>query len=163
MPVHHFYAGEATHTVKHRRRRFRPHGAMIVRQDGASRAAEDVERLSSGGYSARLFVGLNIGDNPRWSVDDVADRVFEIRKAQNRSGDSSILLQRGTYENFAGKRVTEESVQVIIIDLAGQTKPAFVADMKDLAEKLRAALEQEVVILEIQKKGVVQDVYSATA
>jgi len=163
MTVYNFYAGEATHTVGKRKRRFKPNGKMIVAGEASSTAGEDVSRLSGGGYSARLFVGLNVGQTQKWSVEDVTRIVYETRKAQGRSADASILLQQGIYEDFSGKRVVEPSVQVIIIDLAGATKQTFVADMKDLAERLRVALEQEVIILEIQKKGVVSDVFSATA
>jgi len=164
MPIHHFNAGEATHTIKHKRRRFKPYGGVMVIHDAFDgKTAEEVTRLGSGTYSARLFVGLSVGQTPKWIVDDVTAKVYDIRKEQGKSPDASILVQRGLYEDFSGKRVTEESVQVIIIDLSGAEKKAFVEDMKELAEKLRVSLEQEVVILEIQKKGLVTDVFSASA
>lgn len=164
MPIYNFFAGESTHAYKSRKRRFKPHGAISVVHDATSTIAkEDVSRLSSGGLSARLFVGLNVGQSQKWSVDDVTERVFAIRKSQGRVADASILLQQGIYEDFSGKRVVEPSVQIIIIDLMGVSKSDFVADMKSLAEQLRVSLEQEVVILEIQKRGVVVDVFSASA
>jgi hypothetical protein len=162
--IHNFYAGEATHTIGKRKRRFRPQGGIrVVHSDTDGAAEEDVSRLSSGGLSARLFVGLNVGQTQRWSVDDVTRIVFETRKAQGETADASILLQQGIYEDRSGAKVVEPSVQVIIIDLSSATKQKFVAEMKALADGLRLALEQEVVILEIQKRGIVTDVFSAAA
>jgi hypothetical protein len=129
--------------------------------------ANPIERLGSGGYAARIFVGLMVGQENRWTVDDVIRITYEVRKRQAKGGPvegASILAQHGIYEDVATReRVIEPSAQVVIIDLSGREKEAFVAEMQELAEALRAELEQQTVILEIQKKGVLEDVYSVTA
>ena len=150
------YAGE----VVHGDRRFRPKGKLIVVEEGAM--PNPAKRLGGGGFSARIFVGLNVGTRKGYSVDDVVDLVWKVRKRQKRTADASILAQKGIYEDFKGRRIVEPSVQIIIIDLSGEKKRAFVDEMEELAEELCTKLKQETVILEIQKKGIVTDVYSVT-
>lgn len=167
----HAYPGESTHHLKDGRiRRFRPKGEMFVcLPDGRTlgnkeRKENPIDRISGGGYSARIFIGLNVGDKATHTIDDVVKATIAIRQSQKALPDASFLAQRGVYtEDRSGQIVVEESVQVIIIDMAGLDKEAFTKQMETLAEKLRAKFEQESVILEIQHRGVAQDVYSVRA
>ena len=162
MTAHQAYCGEATYVLASgSRKTFRPKGRLRTYEKGAR--TNPVTRLSSGGLSARLFVGLKVGQRTAYKVDDVIAVVRRVRKRQGKSADASILAQKGIYEDRSGDLIVEPSVQIVIIDLAGEKKPAFVSDMKKLAEELRRKLKQETVILEIQKSGVVKDVYSVTA
>jgi hypothetical protein len=154
MSAYNVYAGEAQHGP----RRFRPRGSLKCYHEGAQE--NPTTRLGGGGYSARIFVGLNVGQRKAYSVDDVVKIVWGVRKRQGRSGDASILAQRGIYEDRGGKRVVEQSVQIIIIDFSGATKKGFIAEMIELAEALQKRMKQETVILEIQNKGRVVDVFS---
>lgn len=168
----HTYLGEVTHKLKGgKTRRFRPQGHVhlvtaegTVRREGAR--PNPIERLGAGGYSARIFVGLKVGQETRWTIDDVIRITYDTLKRQAKGGPvegASILAQHGIYEDTeTGERVIEPSVQVIVIDLSGRSKEAFTTDMEQLAEELRKKLEQQTVILEIQKRGVVEDVYSVT-
>jgi hypothetical protein len=156
MASYNVYAGEAVHGT----RRFRPKGKIHVHHVGA--IENPSKRLGGVGYSARLFVGLNVGTRRGFTEKDVIAAVWRIRKRQKKSADASILSQKGIYEDFRGRRIIEPSVQVIIIDTAGTPKREFVDEMKELAEGLRARLKQETVILEIQRKGVSTDIYSVT-
>lgn len=149
--------GEAVHGT----RRFIPRGRLKCYESGAFQ--NPVTRLSGGGYSARLFVGLKVGKRTAYKVDDVIAVVRRVRKRQGKSADASILAQKGIYEDRSGELIVEPSVQVIIIDLSGEPKATFVRDMQQLAEELRSKLRQEVVILEIQKSGVVKDVFSVAS
>jgi hypothetical protein len=161
MTTHLCNAGEALH-----RRpdggisRFRPRGKLRLHHEGA--IENPSTRLGGGGYSARLFVGLNVGQAKRYNENDIVDLVWRTRKRQGRSADASILSQKGIYEDRSGARVVEPSVQVIIIDFSGQPKKAFTSEMVQLAEVLRKRLKQETVILEVQRRGVTTDVYSVT-
>jgi len=156
-----FNAGEATHHRPDGRvRRFKPKGKLLLHYDGAK--PNPVTRLSGGGLSARLFVGLNVGTRKAYNADDVVDLVWKTRKKQGKSADASILSQKGIYEDRKGRRITEPSVQIIIIDLSGASKPDFIEEMVELAEVLVKRLKQETVILEIQRRGVVTDVFSIT-
>jgi len=162
------YCGEATHHLKNgSARRFRPKGEMLVcTPDGQvlgteERARNPIEKLGQGGLSARLFVGLSVGQVPRYTIRQVVDATIEIRKSQKQLPDSTFLAQKGVYtESKSGQLVEENSVQIIIIDVAGTPEPKFIEYMEQLAEGLRKRFEQESVILEVQKRGVVQAVYS---
>lgn len=161
MTAHQAYCGEATFSVDGRRRRFIPRGRLRTYNRGVLQ--NPVERISGGGLSARLFVGLKVGQRTAYKIDDVIRVVRAVRKRQNKSADASVLAQKGIYEDRSGELVVEPSMQVIIIDLAGEAKRDFVADMTELAEELRRKLRQETVILEIQRRGIVRDVFSVTA
>jgi hypothetical protein len=150
------YVGEAIHGS----RRFKPKGRLKCYQEGV--LENPVKRENSGGLSARFFVGLNVKKKTVWKVDDVIAIVRRVRKKQKQDSSASILAQKGIYEDRATKQlVVEPSVQVIIVDLAGTPKPVFTKHMTELAEVLQKKLKQDLVILEIQKRGVVVDVYSA--
>jgi hypothetical protein len=164
MSKHHTYAGEATHHhTDGSIHRFTPAKNSRLKTYHEAVRENPTTRLSSGGLSARLFVGLNVGQKRGYTVDDVVEIVWKVRKKQKRSGDASILAQKGIYEDRSGKRVTEPSVQIIIIDFSGAAKDVFTSEMEGLAETLCKQMKQETVILEIQKRGVVEDVYSVTA
>ena len=51
-------------------------------------------RIGGGGFSARIFVGLNVGTRKAFDVDDVVDLVWKVRKKQKRTADASILAQK---------------------------------------------------------------------
>jgi hypothetical protein len=161
MTTHLCNAGEAIHHHPDGHlRRFRPRGKLRLHHEGA--IENPSTRLGGGGYSARLFVGLNVGQAKRYNENDIVDLVWRTRKRQGRSADASILSQKGIYEDRSGARVVEPSVQVLILDFSGQPKKAFTAEMIQLGEVLAKRLRQEIVIVEIQKKGVVTDVFSVT-
>lgn len=148
--------GEAVHGT----RRFKPKGRLRVYEHGVM--SNPAERIPAG-YGARFFVGLKVGRRVAYKISDVIAIVRRVRKAQGKVADATILAQKGIYEDRSGELVVEPSAQVIIIDLAGESKRVFVDDMKALGEELRRKLRQEAVILEIQQRGVVKDVYRITA
>ena len=156
MASYNVYAGEAIHGS----RRWKPKGKLHLHHTGA--VENPAHRLGGGGFSARIFVGLNVGTKRGFTEKAVIAIVWKVRKRQKKNADSTILSQKGIYEDSLGRRIIEPSVQVIIIDLAGTAKKAFTGEMKELAEVLRKELKQETVILEIQRKGVVSDVFSVT-
>jgi hypothetical protein len=165
------YLGEAVHHLKSGRSlRFRPQGEiLIVNAEGVGVAStartqtNPLERIGSGGYASRIFVGLSVGDTPKYTIDDVVAETWRVRKEQERAADASFLAQRGLYDDLkTGDTVFETSVQIVIIDMIGQQKEAFVKEMTALAEDLRKKFEQQSVILEIQHRGISEDVYSVT-
>lgn len=162
MTAYNCYCGEATYNVGSGRvRRFRPEGALTLRREGTYKNPST--RIGGGSYSARLFVGLNVGQEQRFTEDDVVELVIKTRKRQKALADASILSQKGIYEDRGGDIVREPSVQIVIIDTIGVGKRRFVSEMKSLAETLCKKLQQETVILEIQHRGIVRDVYSVRA
>lgn len=142
--------------------RFRPKGKVICHDDEATAGEATRTRYGKGGFSARIFVGLNVGEEGKYTVDDVVKAIVEIRKEQGAGPDASILTQKGIYEDKKSRTIIEDSVQIIIIDLAGLDQEVFTEQMLDLAETMLDRFEQETVIVEIQKRGVVTDVYGVT-
>ena len=115
------------------------------------------EGKKKGLWSARIFVGLNVGGAPRWTPDDVVKLVLEVRVAQVGRPDASFIVQRGLYSQ--GPDVIDEtSVQVAIMNLPywNVSKDAFKEQMVELADRLAEELDQESVILEIQKNGLLK-------
>ncbi|HTQ43779.1 MAG TPA: hypothetical protein VMI75_13550, partial [Polyangiaceae bacterium] len=123
-----------------------------------------IERIGGGGLTARIFLGLNVGDKPTYTIEEVVRDTVKIRKEQGTLPDASFLAQRGVYTQSAdGKVIQENSVQIIIIDVEGKTKGDFTNEVNSLGAALREHFKQESVIVEIQERGIVQDVYSITA
>ncbi len=113
------------------------------------------------GLSARLFVGFNVNNKPRWSIDDVVPIVTRVRDKQTGDPSASYLIQRGVYKHHNGKGVVQEdSAQVIVIDTTGAKLPVFREQMVKLGEEIAGKLKQESVILELQRGGVSQGSYS---
>jgi len=176
--VVHAHLGETVHRLSDGRvKRFRPHGPtyIIDNKGGLHKGGEAVlaprknpivERVGGTGegtgFSARIFIGLNVGDTPTYTIDDIVKSVVAIRDRQGALPDASFLAQRGVYTQ-AGKTVQENSVQIIILDLVGMTKTVFTAQVMELAKEMREDFKQESVIVEIQERGIVQDVFSIRA
>ena len=160
------HLGETTHVFRNgRRRRWRSTGAVNYHRDPSSQAEEKnpIEVIGQGdNLAARFFVGLNVGDVPTWTPKDVADIVWRERKRQGQNGSTSILSQLGIYESASGEKIEEPSVQVIVLDLAGTPEEKFLREMTEVGEALVRELKQESVILELQRSGIVQRVYTVT-
>jgi hypothetical protein len=105
--------------------------------------------------AARLVVGLNVGDKPTWSFEDVIKAVTDIRK-----GAASFIAQRGVYAPQVGPRVEEDSVQIIIFNDVGVNREAFTDEMIVLGEELAGKLKQEEIYLDIQNRGIVEDSFT---
>lgn len=104
-------------------------------------------------WAARMFVGLNIGDDEALDINDVVE-AFE----KNYRGGASFVAQMGRWPSKGGKIITEKSVQVIVInDKEGVTAQEFRGDMIDVAERMALELQQESIVLELQRNGVVKE------
>jgi hypothetical protein len=91
-------------------------------------------------------------------MDDVVAIVRRVRDEQVGSPDSTFLYQRGLYtsKKHKGAVEDEEGTQIIVLNLPefGAKHSEFRQQMLDLAEVLATELEQEEVIVEIQKGGI---------
>jgi hypothetical protein len=111
-------------------------------------------------YAGRLFVGFNVGDEERWGMDDVVRIVRRVRDLQVHDPSSSFVYQRGLYSHHEGPGeghvVDEEGAQIIVLNLPdfGISPAKFEQQIVALAEALAEELEQETVIVEIQRGGV---------
>ncbi len=142
---------------------FRPEGQLgVVNDDGRLFGLDATRRWTSADtLSARIIVGFNVGDRPRWSIDDLIPLVQEIRMEQTGDPSASFLAQRGIYQHSDPRRgvVTEDSAQIIIIDTHGLSEGVFEEQMIELAGDIAERLKQEEVIVEIQRNGVTQRVH----
>ena len=77
-----------------------------------------------------------------------------------RAGGASFLVQKGIYQDAVGDRVSEDSVQIIILDFDGKSVETFTAEMTALGAALRERFQQDLVVVELQNRGIVTDVYS---
>jgi hypothetical protein len=154
---HNVYAGEARFP---RGRRFKPTGPLIPGEESMPMELARREPLSR--LAARFFVGLNVGTETKWTERDVIDAVVRIRRAQGASPGASIMSQRGIYEDQSKRIIDEPSVQIIIIDFDGTAQETFTGEMIALGESLTRELQQETILLEIQKRGIVEDQYTLT-
>ena len=108
--------------------------------------------------AARLFVGFNVGKEAVWSVDDLIEIVKRVRLEQIGDASASFIAQQGIYQHAdpALGMVVEHGAQVIIINMADLSAKDCEHEMVRLAEVIAIDLEQESVIVEIQKNGITQ-------
>lgn len=108
-------------------------------------------------WSARFFVGFNVGKKKKWNLDDVVEAFKKARTEQIGSigSGASFLSQRGIWREESGVVTDERSCQLILLNLAGPLK-TLRPEMVHLAEKIGAALQQKQIIMEIQRNGITQ-------
>lgn len=110
-------------------------------------------------FAARFFVGFNVGGQPRWELDDLVALVRATREGRGEPQDSTYIAQRGVFTHRDGKVVDEAGGQVIIFDQGEEQDESarmarFQEEMIAVGEEIARGLEQESVILEIQRNGV---------
>lgn len=106
---------------------------------------------------ARMFVGFNVGGKPTWGMNNLIPIVKSVRKKQTGSADASLLYQKGLYTHkTSGETVTEDGAQIIILNLSDKVSiEEFKRQMVELGEVICRELQQEEVVAEIQKGGMV--------
>ena len=164
--MHPFYAGEVQHHLSDgRTRRFKPVGPMHPHKVGGKRrrgAREDsIEDWGAAGRAARLFVGLNVGETPTYTIEQVVQATKELRRAEGAPPDATFIAQKGLYTEPPEKGahlIEENSVQIIIFDTEGSELDVFGAKIVELARGLREKFDQDSVIVELQKAGISQKV-----
>ena len=146
--------------------RFRPKGEVVIvgerhvkihEQMVALAATENPAEWESDEpmLAARLFVGFNVGQKPTYEVDDLLPIVLAVREGQGHAPDASFLLQKGIYTSMRDKSIVEEDgAQVIVLNLDGAPQKTFERDMVELGEIIAKSMQQETVIVEIQKGGI---------
>ena len=151
--------GPASWSSPHGRGSFRGRGPFY----GKTATPNKVDWASdSPMLAARLFVGFNVGSRPTWNVDQLVELVERVREDQGEKPDASFVAQRGIYTSSVdGETVTEDGAQVIVLDL--ETPEAqFKEEMVQLAEVIARDFEQELVIVEFQKGGLVVQTFGVT-
>jgi hypothetical protein len=143
---------------------FRPRGKIARYGDADADFFSNPEAFSTKAplWSGRLLVGFNVGDQPTWTVDDLVRVVRQAREAQGHPPDSSFLIQRGIYTSSrTGSVVEEDGAQVIVLNLDDTPTAKFRSEMVELGEVIARKLDQELVIVELQRGGVSREVIGA--
>lgn len=156
MPVIRANTGSLTWPGGH----FRPRGK--VRFVGPRVNPEDWSSKVT--WAARLFVGFNVGDEERYTVDDLV-KIVQVDPYFGGKPAASFVAQVGLYTSRTNGYTTRENgAQVIILNLAEKddgsryTVAQFRAVMVGLAERICDEMEQEEVIVEIQRNGIAREV-----
>ena len=148
---------------------FTPQGRLTVHGD--RRTLSNPRRWESRDtYSARVVVGfLPAGAEPgtKMSAAETERRMEQLvtvvrRVREQQVGDpgATFLAQRGLYRHAeSGVVVDEPGAQVILFNTQGSTPAAFERQVEELAEEVARRLEQEEVIVEIQRNGISQKVF----
>lgn len=161
--IYNCYMGEAIHTLGPGRVfHFKPTGKLVCHDSKDVRDAREAMTRSSygkGGLSARIFVGLNVGTKAKYKVKDVVALLKRVRKKQSPNPNASILTQTGMFKDKSGRMIVENSVQIIVIDLDGLSEREFTEQMMTIAEAFVEEFDQEEVLVEVQKRGVVLEIY----
>lgn len=113
-------------------------------------------------WSARLFVGFNVGQKTVYEMDDLIAVVRRVREQQTDDPSSSFVYQRGIYKHHSGEVVEEPGAQVIIINM-GASAAKFEQQMIELGEAIATTMDQEEVVVEVQRNGIVQRVFGVSA
>ncbi len=149
---------------------FEPRGDVRCFGNPATlRHKNPAERFDVVPLTARLFVGLNVGQVPTHTIDEVVRLTRAIRTEQGSPPDASFLAQRGLFTDERTKEIVEEnSVQVVIFEFGREREPPerrqqrFEAEMEELGEKLARALDQQVIYVELQRAGIPYTVLRVT-
>jgi hypothetical protein len=141
---------------------FQPNGRKRVAGMGYQRNKKTWE-AGAETWSARLFVGFNVGAETVWDMPDLIDTVRRVREQQTGDPSSSFVYQRGIYRHRSGEVVEEPGAQVIIINTSGATPAEWEEQMVALGESIADDLDQEEVVVELQRNGIVQRVFGVSA
>lgn len=146
--------GRCTFIANRRKTTFVPTGALNFRGRGArSYVKNRLLWTGPAADAARFFVGLNVNDDAKWSMADVMEIVRAVR-TETGNPDSTFIAQKGIFQHASGEIAEEDSVQVIIYNLEdGVDYAEFRDTMIDLATRLAISLQQELVVIEMRKRG----------
>ena len=141
-----------------------PKGKSLLR--GMNPARADVYGVPTN--AARMFIGFNVGQKPVHSVDKIAGLFKRERSKQtNDKGepipvDASFVLQKGFFTSPVDGLVYEDSTQLVVLSLFGESEKKFTDNMIEIAGIVARDFQQETVILEVQRKGVPTEVYGVS-
>jgi len=110
-------------------------------------------------YSARIFLGFNVGRKPTWKMGDVTEWVKRNRRAQGVAPNASFIYQKGIWTHTKGpdrgKSVTEKSTQIVLLNLdKNENRTEFKKHVLDLAQDMVRHFRQEEVVVDFQLNGI---------
>ena len=158
-------------------------GTLFINCDAADYTIEAMERNplkrtegKGGTISSTIIVGMNVAGEPTWNIENVIKEFAKARTKQikgmvkrgtlhgkKQAAAASFLLQRGLWHDprvmgrLKLKDAVEDSVQIIVISDLGETPDQFWANMRRLGDKMSVVFDQEDVIVQSQKNGMVTE------
>lgn len=141
--------------------RFNPKGEVTYYGDFSqiSRRTNPERWRSKDTLASRIFVGFNVQDAPTYGIDDLVELVGGLRREAGKP-NATFMAQKGIYQHHGDSRhiVQEDGAQIIIIDTWDTPVDVFTDEMISLAEEIATQMEQEEVIVEIQRNGISMEV-----
>lgn len=143
---------------------FKPEGPIEL-VSSASLAQNPVKWDSRETWAARVIVGFKRKGKKPVTMNQLVKLVRKIRLEQVGDPGVSFLAQRGLFRHDSGTLVDEPGAQVVIINVERvfpdghkvEVSPEeFERQIEELSEDIATRLEQESVIVEIQKNGITQ-------
>ena len=137
--------------------RFNPQGKIGFAYPQAIRKNPHYWASNDDMWSARVFVGFNVGNESKWTMEDLVGFVKPIRERQVGKPDMSIVYQKGIYTSERdGKSVVENSAQIVILNLPDfkTEHKEFEAQMIEMADILIDQMEQETIFINMQLNGI---------
>jgi len=112
---------------------------------------------AGGLQAAKLIAGFNVGKCHQWRVEDLVAIVKEVRRTQGHPPNSTFIPQKGLYAHTAedGVIAEEDGASIVLFNEFGDSEKQFETEMQELAEAIAKQLEQESVIVEFSRGGVV--------
>lgn len=138
---------------------FKPNGRPTVR---TRNNLKPNWRSSEPMWAARILVGFSVGHEPVYNMDDLIRIVRRVRDKQGIPRTRASSTRRACTHTDGSGTVTEEGAQVVLLNLTGESREKFTEQMIELGNVIREEMQQEAVIIEIQRGGVVQEVIGVT-
>ncbi len=127
---------------------------------------------------ARILMGFNVGTEEKWTLKEITDFVFTIRRQQvqdaidageaqphPQGGDVGIsfLSQSGVWQSVSEATPhVEKGAQILFMNTIHEKPLRFENDMVALSEQLASHFQQNAIILELQERGVVEETLVVT-
>jgi hypothetical protein len=110
-------------------------------------------------WAARIIVGLSVkGRKVQYKAASVIKYVKAYCLKNNLDPSSSYVSQKGMYRHKVDNSIiTENSLQVIILNLNDLSPKDFQTLMETLGERLAEEYRQETTIVEMQRNAVVKE------
>lgn len=139
---------------------FQPEGPLDIVTSESELGANPFNWKSKDTWAARIIVGFKRKGKRALTLNRLVTLVRQLRTEQVGDPAATFVSQRGIYKHQTprGEIVDEPGAQIIIINTPnlGTTPRAFVKQMEELSEDIATELDQEEVIVEIQRNGLTQ-------
>ncbi len=156
---------------------FTPKGKMHERGDASEFYTDNVRQNPLKRHSveptqgARILIGFNVGIEQKWTMKDIVKFVFRREQVESAINDGdaqehplggdvgiTFLAQEGIWQAVRETNAyPEQGAQVLMMNIISEKPKRFIKDMSELADAMVTEFQQQAVLLEITKNGVVKE------